>query len=463
MRTLYRQFIVTILIILACSVIIALFIANLFYLNITKKELELQHIEMAEEIIYVLENGHSATDFDAYLHSIAKLGYQIAVLQQGAEPRFYGEPFEKDVFPEEAWQVVTKGDIYHGMNSFSRNFSMMGHFANNVENTVGVPFTINDTNYGLFLRSNTKQLFSGIHMVLAIFILTIAIISILGVLFLTRQLTRPLAQLTEATKQLAKEDYSYPLDIERKDEIGQLAKSFNAMQLQLQHNDLARKAFISNVSHDFQSPLMNIQGYADLLKTEDLKREHREYVSIIDQEAKRLSSLTKQLLLLTSLDQPSYPLKKTDYRLDEQLKEVILKFYWKLEDRNLDVSYQLEPTTIYADKELLTNVWENLLSNAIKYNRPNGNIDVLLTVENSSITVQIRDTGIGIDEEHIQHLFERFYRVDKARKRDGTGLGLSIVQQIINLHGGHISVSSQVNVGTTFTIKLYNHTHSNKN
>ena len=109
-------------------------------------------------------------------------------------------------------------------------------------------------------------------------------------------------------------------------------------------------------------------------------------------------------------------MKKTSYRLDEQLKEVILKYYWTLEEHNLDLSYQLAPATIYADKELLTNVWENLLSNAIKYNRPNGSIDVSLTVENSSITIQINDTGIGIGEEDMQQLFERFYRVDKARK-----------------------------------------------
>lgn len=455
MKTLYRQFIIAILLIIACSIIVALFIANFFYLNVTKKESDLQHIEMAEEIIHVLESGHNVSSFDAYLQSIAKLGYQIAVIQQGAEPRFYGEPFEHNIFPEEAWHVVTEGEVFHGMNSFSSNFFMMGHFANNIENTVGIPFTVNDTEYGLFLRSNTKLLFSGIHMVLVGFVLTIAIISILGVLLLARQLTRPLAQLTEATKQLAKEDYSYTLDIERQDEIGQLASSFNAMQLQLQHNNLARKAFISNVSHDFQSPLMNIQGYAGLLQTEELKPAHAEYVSIIDQEAKRLSSLTRQLLLLTSLDQPSYPLKKTNYQLDEQLKEVILKYYWRLEEHNLDLSYQLTPVTIYADKELLTNVWDNLLSNAIKYNRPNGNIDVSLTVENSSITIQFNDTGIGINEEDMQHLFERFYRVDKARKRDGTGLGLSIVQQIIHLHDGDISVKSKASTGTTFTIKFH--------
>lgn len=458
MKTLYRQFIVAIFIIIACSMIVALFIANLFYLNVTKKESDLQHIEMAEEIIHVLENGHNESGFDAYLQSIAKLGYQIAVIQQNEEPQFYGAPFEHNVFPEQAWRVVTDGDVFHGMNSFSNNFFMIGHFANDIENTVGVPFTVNNKPYGLFLRSNTKLLSSDIHLVIVGFILTIAMISMLGVLVLARKLTRPLAQLTEATKQLAKEDYSYPLHIERQDEIGQLANSFNAMQQQLKHNDLARKAFISNVSHDFQSPLMNIQGYANLLQAEDLQPEQTEYVTIIDDEAKRLSSLTKQLLLLTSLDQPSYPLKQTHYRLDEQLKDMILKYYWRLEENHLAISYQLAPTTIFADKELLTNAWENLLSNAIKYNKPNGSIELSLTTEHSQAVIRIHDTGIGIEEADLQQLFERFYRVDTARKRDGTGLGLSIVQQIIHLHDGEISVTSDMSTGTTFTIKLALHT-----
>ena len=455
MKTLYRQFIIAILVILASSIIIALFISNLFYLNVTKHEGDERHIEMAKEVIYVLEHSHNDEGLDAYLESIAKIGYQIAVMKNNAEPKFYGTPFEHQVFPEEAWRVVKDGEIFHGMNTFSNNLFLMSHFANDIENTVGVPFTLNGERYGLFLRSDTKLYSSDIHLVLLGFVLTIALISIFGVLLLARQLTRPLAQLTEATKQLTKEDYSYTLDIQRKDEIGQLAKSFHAMQQQLQHNDLARKAFISNVSHDFQSPLMNIQGYANLLQTEDLKPEHTEYVDIIDQEAKRLSSLTKQLLLLTSLDQPSYPLKQTNYRLDEQLKDIILKNYWRLEEDNLEVSYQLAPVTIFADKELLTNVWDNLINNAIKYNRAGGRIDLSLTEEKNRVIIEIADTGIGMAHKDLPELFERFYRADKARNREGTGLGLSIAQQIIHLHNGAISVSSTIQVGTTFTITFW--------
>lgn len=454
MKTLYRQFIFTMLLIIASSIVIALFISNIFYTNITKKESDAHHIEMANEIIYMLEHSHNENAFDAYLESVAKLGYQVAVLKNDSEPTFYGEPFESQIFPDAAWRVVSDGEIFHGMTSFSTNFLLMSHFANDVANTVGVPFTLNDEQYGLFLRKDTKLYSSDIHIVLLGFVLTIAVISIVSVFILARQLTRPLAKLTEATKQLAKEDYDYALDIERQDEIGQLATSFHTMQQQLRHNDLARKAFISNVSHDFQSPLMNIQGYTTLLQAENLKAEQLEYVTIINQEATRLSSLTKQLLLLTSLDQPSYPLKQQAYRLDEQLKDILLKYYWRLDEQNLEISYQLAPVTIAADKELLTNVWENLLGNAIKYNRPGGHINVSLTEDAQSITVQIKDTGIGIDKDALPQLFERFYRADKARNRDGTGLGLAIVQQIIELHKGDISVSSEIHEGTIFTITL---------
>lgn len=456
MKTLYKQFIVAILFILMSSVFIAFVLANFFYLNVTKKESDLQHVEIAQEVVHILENMHNdSNSFDGYLTSIAKLGYQIAVVPEDGEALYYGKAFDKTSLTDEALRVLTEQEIYHGMHNFSNQMFMMSHFANELQNTVGVPFTIEDKRYGLFLRSSTQLLSSDIHTVLIGFILTITIVSIVGVLWLARQLTRPIAQLTEATKQLAQENYSHTLNIQRNDEIGQLAESFNAMQLQMQHNDLARKAFISNVSHDFQSPLMNIQGYADLLKSTALTAdEHSEYISIIDLEAKRLSSLTKQLLLLTSLDQASYPVKYTMYDLDRQLKDIVMKFHWRLEEASIDISYKLMPTSIMADEELLANVWENLLSNAIKYNRLNGNIEIALTTEGNLIVVSIKDTGIGIPKEAIPQLFDRFFRVDSARKRDGTGLGLSIVEQIISLHNGGIFIKSTVDEGTTFTIKI---------
>lgn len=332
---------------------------------------------------------------------------------------------------------------------------MMDHFLNELENTVGVPFEIGEKQYALFLRPNNKMLFSDIHMVLAGFVIAIAIVLLIGVILMARQLIRPITQLTEATKAVSNENFHYTLDISRNDEIGQLAESFNFMQKQLAHNDEARKAFISNVSHDFQSPLMNIQGYADLLQSENVSDQERlEYSAIIDRESKRLSNLTKQLLLLTSLDQATYPLKYKQVRIDEQIKEVIRKHRWRLSEREIDLSYKLEEASALVDEELFVNVWDNLLSNAIKYTDAGGSVLITCRQYAQCIEVQFKDTGIGMTPEAVEQVFERFYRVDEARKKDGTGLGLAIVKQVVELHGGEIKLDSILGKGSTFTIVI---------
>ena len=274
-------------------------------------------------------------------------------------------------------------------------------------------------------------------------------------LLFAKLLIKPITELTEATKRIANERFDTPLKIESKDEIGQLATSFNTMMGQLQENDQIRKEFISNVSHDFQSPLLNIQGYAGLLVSENITdEERRDYVSIIQSETHRLSTLTKQLLLLTSLDQSSRKMERKIYALDEQMKRTIQKYRWWLEEEGINLSMTLEPTLINADAGLLENVWENLLTNAIKYNKENGDIQVVLTSTDQEVTVQIQDTGIGMSDTTKEQSFQRFFRADDSRTKDGTGLGLAIVEQIVKIHGGNIQVETQLGIGTVFTIIL---------
>ncbi|MFS0726825.1 sensor histidine kinase [Paenibacillus sp. 1P07SE] len=456
MKTLYRQFILATLCILAISIIGGFFLANQYYLRVTKERSDEQNVAIAQEIVSAMEQNHqSETGFDVYLQSVARLGYQIYVRSQDGEEHIFGEAFEGRTLPPEAMRVITDQSIYHGIQNYAGGNFIFGHFSNDLKNTVGVPFTYNNQRYGLFVRPNIRWLSSDIHTVFVGFILAIAIVNIAGMLWLARQLTRPIVQLTEATRQIARENYSYQPDIQRKDEIGQLSDSFNLMQLQLQHNLLARKAFVSNVSHDFQSPLMNIQGYAGLLQTSSVSEEKRvEYAAIIDQEARRLSALTMQLLLLSSLEQTHYPLNLSEFRLDEQLKTVIRRYRWRLEESEIDLSYKLAPLSIHADEELLMNVWDNLLTNAIKYNRPAGSIEISMRTDSSGVSVTFRDTGIGIAPASLPHVFERFFREDEARKNNGTGLGLSIAREIITLHNGNIQVQSKKGEGSIFTISF---------
>ncbi|MEK5440769.1 MULTISPECIES: sensor histidine kinase [unclassified Fredinandcohnia] len=458
MKTLYRKFIVATLLILMISVIVGMIIANFIYMTSTKQKIDQQNVEIAQRITLTLESMHSdSSSFEPFLESIGNLGYQIYVVNESGKEAYFGKPFTKTDLPQEAKKVLSKKEVYHGMNAFSHKFLMMGHFSNTVENTVGVPFTMNGKQYGLFIRPNNKLLFSDIHMILAWFFVAVTIVSISGVILFAKHLIQPITKLTEATKEITRENFNYPLPIDRNDEIGQLVESFNTMQRQLQHNDEARKSFINNVSHDFQSPLMNIQGYAELLLSQNVnERDSKEYLQIIDHESKRLSNLTKQLLLLTSLDQKAYPMKITEVQLDEQIKQTIRRYQWRLQEKEIEVSYKLPFIRTKVDAELMSNVWDNLLTNAIKYNTQGGNIWINLSRSEFFIKVIVKDTGIGMSKDAVSQIFERFYRVDSSRKRDGTGLGLSIVKQIIDLHGGEIKVDSKVAEGTTFTIILPN-------
>ncbi|MDD9311716.1 sensor histidine kinase [Cytobacillus firmus] len=148
-------------------------------------------------------------------------------------------------------------------------------------------------------------------------------------------------------------------------------------------------------------------------------------------------------------------MKLSEVKLDEQIKETIRRHQWRLEEKEIEVSYKLAPVILKGDPELLVNIWDNLLTNAIKYNSHGGSILISLSQTQTAIEVIFQDTGIGISEDAISQIFERFYRVDSARKKDGTGLGLSIVKQIIELHNGEIKADSKAGEGTTFTITFF--------
>ena len=229
------------------------------------------------------------------------------------------------------------------------------------------------------------------------------------------------------------------------------------MTEKLSENDRIRKELISDVLHDFQSPLLNIKGYAELLLDGELSVEkRRSYAFVIQSETERLSSLTKQLLLLTSLDQLSSPLELTTFSLDVQLKETVRKYRWLLEEKNLTLSMDLDEVKFTGDPAFLEKVWENLISNALKYSIPEGTIDIELREQANNVIVAVSDNGIGISKKEIERIFDRFYRADDSRtqKISGTGLGLSIVQQVVKLHQGTIEVASQNGGTTTFIITL---------
>ena len=204
-----------------------------------------------------------------------------------------------------------------------------------------------------------------------------------------------------------------------------------------------------------QSPLTSIKGFTKVLRNKELNEEKREhYLTIIEAESERLSILSERLLKLASLDSEQHPFQTSSYKLDEQIRKIILALEPHWEKKKIQLVLNLPQTEITADHLLLEQVWINILQNAIKYSDINGIIKVDIIDQSQELQVIVSDNGEGISEENIERIFERFYQADRSRNKKGTGLGLSIVQKIVEMHNGEVVVESKVGQGTSFTVKL---------
>ena len=456
MRSLYSKFMVITVFIMIISGLIAFLAVNTYYHQKLKGENDEKNMAIVKSIATFIDST-DGLDLENYLETQSAVGYKLYVVNKKKEETQYGAPFRVDNLSQEAVDQVLAGKAYHGMRDLPGETFVTGFFSDELANTVGVSFTYDGQAHALFLRPDIKMLFSEVHVILGGMVLIMAILSLIAMMILARKLIDPITELTAATKKVGEEKYSGRLPINRKDEIGQLARSFQQMTEKLSENDRIRKEFISDVSHDFQSPLLNIKGYAELLLDKELSEEQRKsYALVIQSETERLSLLTKQLLLLTSLDQLSSPLELITFRLDVQLKETIRKYRWLLEDKNLTLSMDLDDVNFTGDPAFLEKVWENLISNALKYSIPEGTIEIDLREQVNNVIVTVSDNGIGISEKEMERIFDRFYRADDSRtqKTSGTGLGLSIVQQVVKLHKGTIEVASKNGDKTIFIITL---------
>jgi two-component system phosphate regulon sensor histidine kinase PhoR len=264
--------------------------------------------------------------------------------------------------------------------------------------------------------------------------------------------------LNQAIRSMSRGDFNVLVDDNpRNGPFVELAESINQMATDLGQLEKMRQEFISNVSHEIQSPLTSISGFSRALQNDQLSPEERKhYLTIIETESVRLSKLSENLLKLTSLESQHHPFEPKSYRLDKQLRNHILACEPQWVDKDIEMDIELDPVTIDADEDLLSQVWTNLIHNAVKFVPAGGTIRVRVVSNGEEAVTRISNNGPSIPEEDQTHIFERFYKADKSRNRmaGGNGLGLSIAKKIVEMHHGSITVESGMEELTSFIVRL---------
>ena len=270
-----------------------------------------------------------------------------------------------------------------------------------------------------------------------------------------KRFLRPIRNLIEATNEIASGNFDVRVEIGRGHEIHRLATSFNKMAKELSSIETLRSDFVSNISHEFKTPVSSIRGFARRLKKDTLTKEQRdEYLDIIISESERLTRLSSNVLLLSKLESIEKVYEEAEYSLDEQIRRSILLLEQQLRTKRLELDTDIKRARIYANEELLSHLWINLLGNAIKFSPDGGIIKVTLDMIGTDAIVTISDMGIGMDEEVKKRIFDKFYQGDNSRSIEGNGLGLSLVKRILELENGSIKVDSDIGKGTCFTVSL---------
>lgn len=289
-------------------------------------------------------------------------------------------------------------------------------------------------------------------------ILAIGISTLIIYYFSQGILIKPLYEINKTAREISGGEFEKRVAISSRDEIGQLAESFNYMADTLQNLENMRREFIANISHELRSPITSIRGFIEgILDGTIPEDKHKYYLSIVLDESKRLTRLISDVLDLSRLESGEFSLKMDTFELNELIRVTIIRFENEIESKKLNVDVVLTGDNMYVigDRDRIGQVISNFVDNAIKFTGQGGSISIKTKLSGKKITVSVGDTGAGIPEDELKLIWDRFHMVDKSRTtKKGTGLGLSIARQIINQHGEKIWAESKEGSGSTFSFTL---------
>lgn len=321
--------------------------------------------------------------------------------------------------------------------------------------TVGLVFAVEDAVQGFL------PYVSGIAQTLFYAICFSLVIIFILIFFITRGITKPLEEMQEVTEHYSKGEFQHKANEDyKKRNFADFAKALNKMGSELAITEESRKSFVANVSHELKTPMTSIVGFVDgILDGTIPPEEEKKYLSIVSNEAKRLSRMVVSMLNLSKIEAGEVKISPTEYDVSAQIFETLLSFEKRIDEKHINIEGFEEMdggVKLRGDKDLIQQVIYNLLDNAVKFTPENGTIRVFAERTDNLTRVTIRNTGAGVKAEEISRIFERFYKVDKSRSFDtkGVGLGLYIVKTIVNMHDGDITASSKSGEYTEFMFEI---------
>ena len=359
--------------------------------------------------------------------------------------------------PTDALDTVLKGKVYRKNGVFLKN--------HRASYTVGAPVMIGDNEIvgAVFVTTANVGLWEALVPFFMIYLLFTGIalmIAFIIIYFVTLRMFYPLTQMSQAAKKYAQGDFSMRVAIHHDDELGELGMAFNNMADSLDRLETMRQGFVEDVSHELHTPMTTIAGFIDGILDgviEEKDREH--YLTIVSEEIKRLSRMVSSMLDVARIQAGTMVYTKSNFDLGTLLKRNLDSFEERITEKKVSLAVDIDPDGdyyVYSDQDSVYRVIYNLLDNAVKFVNSQGQITLRMEKRDGMIYTSIRNTGEGIAQRDVGHIFERFYKTDKSRSknRNGVGIGLYLVRTIVKDQGGDIYVSSKEGQFAQFTFSL---------